>query len=217
MKKRSVANLNFILILPIIIVMIYLAFSNQSMLEKGELLLTKFDVETWGLDLLHVIFVWVPLIHAVFLFLFAGIAWAIFKPTPNGIIVYRVLMTFAYLNIVVTIIASIVGIIVHFSVFQEFKIFVFIVLCAGILVFNAYMTYSPKIKENILGNRFCGYDRNNLVPVVRASICTGEKVAGFKDLHTGKFQEIMLVKNEKDMQKFLTKYNIAAEDIKKEW
>ena len=31
------------------------------------------------------------------------------------------------------------------------------------------------------------------IPVIRASICTGEKVAGFQDIHTGKFTEIMLI------------------------
>lgn len=38
------------------------------------------------------------------------------------------------------------------------------------------------------------YDRDNQVPVIRASICTGEKVAGFKDVHTGKFKEEMVVR-----------------------
>ena len=30
-------------------------------------------------------------------------------------------------------------------------------------------------------------------PVIRASICTGEEVAGFKDIRTGKIEEIMLI------------------------
>ena len=31
------------------------------------------------------------------------------------------------------------------------------------------------------------YDRENLRPLLRCSICTGEQVAGFKNRHTGKF------------------------------
>lgn len=36
------------------------------------------------------------------------------------------------------------------------------------------------------------YDRDHMKPVIRASICTGEQVAGFKDIQTGKLEEIML-------------------------
>ncbi len=38
------------------------------------------------------------------------------------------------------------------------------------------------------------YDKENNKPVIKASICTGEQVAGFKDIHTGKVEEIMLIK-----------------------
>ena len=61
------------------------------------------------------------------------------------------------------------------------------------------------------------YDRENQRPVIRASICTGEKVAGFKDIHTGKFTEVMVIRDSKDMEEFTTKYDIFASDIRKEW
>ena len=38
------------------------------------------------------------------------------------------------------------------------------------------------------------YDRDNQKPVIRCSICTGEQVAGFKNIHTGKFEEVMLIR-----------------------
>lgn len=38
------------------------------------------------------------------------------------------------------------------------------------------------------------YDKENQKPVIRSSICTGEKAAGFQDIHTGKFTEIMLIR-----------------------
>lgn len=40
------------------------------------------------------------------------------------------------------------------------------------------------------------YDREHLKPVIRASICTGEQVAGFKDLRTGKIEEVMLIEGQ---------------------
>ena len=33
------------------------------------------------------------------------------------------------------------------------------------------------------------YDREHMKPVIRASICTGEEVAGFKDIRTGKIDK----------------------------
>jgi len=62
-----------------------------------------------------------------------------------------------------------------------------------------------------------GYDKDNLKPVIRSSICTGEKVAGFRDVNTGKFMEIMLIRDNKDMDEFLTTYDISVAEMKTEW
>ena len=59
------------------------------------------------------------------------------------------------------------------------------------------------------------YDKERKRPIIRASICTGEQVAGFKDLHTGKFEEEMLIRNEKDLQTFKQMYDI--EELPKEY
>lgn len=48
-------------------------------------------------------------------------------------------------------------------------------------------------------------------PVIRASICTGEQVAGFKDIQTGKLEEIMLIKSPKDLDDFKNTYGITEE------
>lgn len=61
------------------------------------------------------------------------------------------------------------------------------------------------------------YDRENTVPIIRASICTGEQVAGFKDLKTGHFEEVMLITDEKDKKAFLEKYGIEPSELKKQW
>ena len=55
------------------------------------------------------------------------------------------------------------------------------------------------------------YDHENKKPVIRASICTGEQVAGFKELHTGAFEEIMLIRNNDDLLAFKERYGIEGE------
>ena len=72
------------------------------------------------------------------------------------------------------------------------------------------MIFKKKVKKLV-------YDRKSKRPVIHASICTGERVAGFKDLHTGKFEEIMLIRNDSDLNEFMGTYNILAEEIVKEW
>ena len=52
------------------------------------------------------------------------------------------------------------------------------------------------------------YDREHMKPVIRASICTGEEVAGFKDIRTGKIEEIMLIRSPEDLEKFKEIYHI---------
>ena len=55
------------------------------------------------------------------------------------------------------------------------------------------------------------YDRENMKPILRASICTGETVAGFKDKRTGRFEEIMLIKSEADKELFKEIYDITSD------
>ena len=54
-------------------------------------------------------------------------------------------------------------------------------------------------------------------PVIRASICTGEQVAGFKHRENGKFEEAMLIRGEKDLQEFCETYGVNRKESKKEW
>lgn len=61
------------------------------------------------------------------------------------------------------------------------------------------------------------YDASTQKPIIRASICTGEQVAGFKNLATGQFSEIMLIKNNGDLLQFMQRYGISKEDISKEY
>lgn len=59
------------------------------------------------------------------------------------------------------------------------------------------------------------FDRENQRVILKCSICTGEKVAGFKDIHTGKFQEVMLIRNEKDLENFMEMYDL--DNVPKEY
>ena len=60
------------------------------------------------------------------------------------------------------------------------------------------------------------YDKENKKSVIKASICNGEQVAGFKDIHTGKIEEVMLIKNQADLDTFKKMYGIDDE-IEKEY
>lgn len=59
------------------------------------------------------------------------------------------------------------------------------------------------------------YDKETQKPVIRCSICTGEQVAGFKDIHTGKFEEVMLIKSKADLEAFQRQYDLT--EVAKEY
>lgn len=46
--------------------------------------------------------------------------------------------------------------------------------------------------------------------VIRSSICTGEKVAGFKDKKDGHFTEVMLIRSQKDIEEFKATYGVKS-------
>lgn len=59
------------------------------------------------------------------------------------------------------------------------------------------------------------YDSEKQKAVLKCSICNGEQVAGFKDIETGHFTEVMLIRNGTDLDLFMEKYNLCA--ISKEY
>lgn len=58
------------------------------------------------------------------------------------------------------------------------------------------------------------YDSTIHVPAIRCSICTGEQVAGFKNLSDGRFEEVMLIRSSADLEEFRERYGITG-DIEK--
>ena len=69
-----------------------------------------------------------------------------------------------------------------------------------------------KIFSGGKGGRFetSAFNPETQYAVIRSSICTGEKVAGFRDKKDGHFTEVMLIRSEKDIQKFKETYGVSS-------
>ena len=52
------------------------------------------------------------------------------------------------------------------------------------------------------------FDPEKQYAVIRCSICTGEKAAGFKDKTSGRFTEVMLIRNLGDEERFKEMYHL---------
>ena len=79
-----------------------------------------------------------------------------------------------------------------------------------------FFHHDHKAKKRITRFEYESYDPEKQYPMIRQSICTGEKVAGFRDKDGGHFTEVMLIRGEKDLQEFRDRYHIE-EDIKTEY
>lgn len=61
-------------------------------------------------------------------------------------------------------------------------------------------------KENMAA---ISYNPVTQEPVLKASICTGETVAGFRERGSGRFDEVMLIKGESDLGHFMEMYQLT--------
>ena len=59
------------------------------------------------------------------------------------------------------------------------------------------------------------YDRENWRPVLKCSICNGERVAGFKNIRTGEFKEESFIRSDEELEAFKRSYGIT--EMKKEY
>ncbi len=57
------------------------------------------------------------------------------------------------------------------------------------------------------------FDAAGMTPLIRASICTGERVAGFQDA-SGKFHELSLLRSDADLREFLETYGLEAAQVR---
>ncbi len=71
------------------------------------------------------------------------------------------------------------------------------------------MWFSKKNKEHN-GNDRIGFDPETQYAVIRSSICTGEKVAGFKNKKDGHFVEVMMIRSVEDEKRFKETYNLES-------
>lgn len=75
------------------------------------------------------------------------------------------------------------------------------------------MLFGRKKQTKSVGEQ--SYDPENQRPVLRCSICNGEQVAGFKDIHTGKFEEVMFIRDDRELREFMEMYGIS--EVTKEY
>ena len=51
-------------------------------------------------------------------------------------------------------------------------------------------------------------------PVIRSSICTGERVACMREKATGKLIELMLIRTDEDLAVFCRRYKVKTEELR---
>ena len=64
------------------------------------------------------------------------------------------------------------------------------------------------MKKNL--SEIIPYDPQTQYAVIRSSICTGEKVAGFKNKTDGHFTEVMVIKSPGDEANFKKIYSLES-------
>ena len=113
----------------------------------------------------------------------------------------------------------IVGAVVPFVLWLVFHRFFIIpviigavILAAFIVVFciemhqdNSKVPYYEKDLKNEIK-----FDPETQYAVIRSSICTGEKVAGFKNKKDGHFTEVMVIRSSEDERRFKAIYGIET-------
>lgn len=72
------------------------------------------------------------------------------------------------------------------------------------LHFGKLSSYERGLTETI------PFDPEKQYAVIRCSICTGEKVAGFKSKEDGHFTEVMLIRTDKEEERFKKMYNLKT-------
>ena len=61
---------------------------------------------------------------------------------------------------------------------------------------------------------FPAFSLEEYEPVVRSSICTGERVACMRDRESGRLREVMLIRTGEDLDAFCKAYGLKPEQVK---
>ena len=67
-------------------------------------------------------------------------------------------------------------------------------------------------RSKVSGTPSYKYDPEKEKPIIKASICNGEQVAGFKNKTTGQFSEVMFIKDNSDLNLFMKTYGLDHVD-----
>ena len=71
-------------------------------------------------------------------------------------------------------------------------------------LFSKISKYEKKLTESI------PFDPEKQIAVIKSSICTGEKVAGFKNKDDGHFTEVMLIRSLEEERRFMKIYHLDS-------
>ena len=90
---------------------------------------------------------------------------------------------------------------------------IWIFLIAGIVCLAGFVMMFVIIKSRNSSERenydtVVNFDPEKQYAVIRSSICTGEKVAGFRNKDDGHFTDVMLIRSPSDEQRFKEIYGI---------
>lgn len=116
-------------------------------------------------------------------------------------------------------VSLITGIVVPFVLWLIFHRFFIIPVIAGAVILAAFTVvfciemhqdnskipyYEKDLKNEIK------FDPETQYAVIRSSICTGEKVAGFKNKKDGHFTEVMVIRTSEDEKRFKAIYGLET-------
>lgn len=121
-------------------------------------------------------------------------------------------------------IAFLLGGIIPFIIWLLFHIFLWeLCVIGGILLVGFLVVFAMEMHQDFGKTPYYERHLKETIPfdpqkqyaVIRSSICTGEKVAGFKSIEGGHFTEVMLIRTDEEEMRFKKLYNLDT--IKKEY
>ena len=89
-------------------------------------------------------------------------------------------------------------------------------IVGGVLICHRMDTVEMKAFHMMENREDAAVARATVGMIMMAKSKDGEQVAGFKNIHTGKIEEVMLIKNRADLDAFKKMYGIDGE-IEKEY
>lgn len=121
-------------------------------------------------------------------------------------------------------IVFLLGGIIPFFIWLLFHIFLWeLCVLGGIIVVGFIIMFGIEMHQDFWKIPYYERHLKETIPfnpqkqyaVIRSSICTGEKVAGFKSIEDGHFTEVMLIRTDEEEKRFKKIYNL--EIVKKEY